>query len=197
MELSIQELIDELRQIAGSSVIEGKPVPVGAWRRWGMRVMRKTAEGWKVAPKRASASSSTPPKKRSQSAVAIVTRDDGHVLMLQRHPREPWMPGKWNLPGGGVDKSETPRAAARREAGEEAGVRIKRLKKVGKYGDGDGGDLHVYHAHGHAGTPQINHESGALKWVHHSDAHKLDVIPVLRPILKHFSKEHGSKIGKK
>jgi 8-oxo-dGTP pyrophosphatase MutT (NUDIX family) len=107
------------------------------------------------------------------------------------------MPGKWNLPGGGIDKKETPSEAAQREAGEEAGIKIRHLKKVGKFGDGEGGDLHVYHAHGHEGTPKINHESHKLKWVHHSQAHKMDVIPVLKPVLRHFSKEHGSKIKKK
>lgn len=197
MRLSIRELADELRQLSSFSATEGKAVPIGTWRKWGRRVVQKTSEGWKTAPKRASAPSSSLPKKKAQSAVAVVTRDDGHLLMLQRHPREPWMPNKWNLPGGGVDRKETPRAAARREAGEEAGIRIERLKKVGVFDDGEGGDLHVYHAHGHTGTPEINHESSKLKWVHHSAAHKMDVIPVLKPILKHFSKNHGSQIKKR
>lgn len=185
----LRSLIGELRQLS-----EGKGIPVGSWRRWGKRVVRKTANGWETAPK---PSAVPKEKKKSKAALAIVTRDDGHLLMLKRHAREPWMPKKWNLPGGGVDKDETLKQAARREAGEEAGVSVRRLKKVGKFDDGEGGELHVYHAHGHEGTPRVNHESSKLRWVHHSKAHEMNVIPVLKPILKHFSDHHGKKIDKK
>ena len=106
------------------------------------------------------------------------------------------MPNKWNLPGGGVGRKEKPRDAARREAREEAGVKLGKLKKIGKFNIGDKEDLHVYHAHGHEGTPEHNFESKKLRWVHHSRAHKMRVVPSLKKILKHFSQKHAKKMFK-
>jgi ADP-ribose pyrophosphatase YjhB (NUDIX family) len=51
-----------------------------------------------------------------------VFRDDG--LLLVRRVMEPGR-GKWALPGGWVDAGQDPRAAAAREALEEAGVVIE------------------------------------------------------------------------
>lgn len=39
----------------------------------------------------------------------------------------------WNLPGGGIEKGETPEKAAVRETYEETGFRIKLSKQLGIY----------------------------------------------------------------
>ncbi|MET8575487.1 NUDIX hydrolase [Streptomyces sp. NPDC005012] len=67
------------------------------------------------------------------TADVVVTRLDGHVLLIERkyEPHE----GRWALPGGHVDPGETSRAAAARELAEEAGVyaRPEELVQVGTF----------------------------------------------------------------
>lgn len=49
----------------------------------------------------------------------VVLRHGGRVLMVHVRDRE-----CWELPGGGIEPDETPRAAAVREVWEEAGQRV-------------------------------------------------------------------------
>lgn len=60
------------------------------------------------------------------AGVAIFCRPDldgtpMRVLLVRRSPDEKNYAGYWSLPGGGIDKGETPEQAARREASEEIG----------------------------------------------------------------------------
>lgn len=64
---------------------------------------------------------------KHQAAMVIGTRDN-EVLILKRSPREKWMQGRWNLPGGQVEKGETPINAARRECQEETGITPQNLE---------------------------------------------------------------------
>lgn len=60
--------------------------------------------------------------------VRIMMIRDGQVLLV----RQTYVSG-WFLPGGGVGRGETLDAAARREAGEEAGAMLRDLSLVGAY----------------------------------------------------------------
>ena len=53
-------------------------------------------------------------------------------LLLTKRLRAPFK-GWWDLPGGFVDKGETPEKAARRELKEETGLALKDLKLFGIY----------------------------------------------------------------
>ena len=55
---------------------------------------------------------------------AVVIIRNNKALILQRGHTAPWMPGKWNLPGGGIDAKETPEIAAKREALEETSINL-------------------------------------------------------------------------
>jgi 8-oxo-dGTP pyrophosphatase MutT (NUDIX family) len=54
-------------------------------------------------------------------SAAVYAERDGKILLLKRGVGE--LTGAWYLPGGAVDKGETPEEAARRELLEEAGLR--------------------------------------------------------------------------
>ncbi len=61
--------------------------------------------------------------------VVLIPFLDGKFVMV-RHPER-----GWEFPGGKVEEGERPEDAARREAMEEAGIRLKSLKFLGRYGD--------------------------------------------------------------
>jgi 8-oxo-dGTP pyrophosphatase MutT (NUDIX family) len=71
----------------------------------------------------------TPPRLAA-SVIVVRGEDDGlEVLLVQRNPQARFMGGAWVFPGGSVDAADGEgepalRAAAVREAGEEAGVRL-------------------------------------------------------------------------
>ena len=73
-----------------------------------------------------------------RKVVAAVIIKDRKVLILQRGETAPWMPCKWNLPGGMVDAGETNDEAVVREIEEETNIVISK-KDVVSMGYFDGG----------------------------------------------------------
>lgn len=66
----------------------------------------------------------------SVQGVRIILVKDRSVILVS-HWYAPWA---WTLPGGGVDRNETPEAAAIREAREETGFEVKTLAgEIGTY----------------------------------------------------------------
>jgi 8-oxo-dGTP pyrophosphatase MutT (NUDIX family) len=68
----------------------------------------------------------------------IILVDERRVLLVS-HWYAPWV---WTLPGGGVNKNETPEQAAIREASEETGLKVRSIAGLigvykGKWGRGD------------------------------------------------------------
>jgi len=57
----------------------------------------------------------------------VIYRRDGDILFVRKRR------SKWNLPGGRVERGETPLQAAKREMSEETGLRFDRLTYVSEY----------------------------------------------------------------
>lgn len=62
------------------------------------------------------------------SACIVLFGPDGKALVLRRSATDPWMPGRWNFPGGRVDAGETAQQGILRELYEEAGIKLPRRK---------------------------------------------------------------------
>lgn len=61
--------------------------------------------------------------RRTQVAVAVLTRADGAFLLASRPPGKPYA-GYWEFPGGKVEPGETVHAALLRELHEELGIEV-------------------------------------------------------------------------
>jgi nucleoside triphosphatase len=65
------------------------------------------------------------PARTRLIVVAVVTDDDGGVLLCRMSPDRGVFPGQWALPGGGVEPGERIEAALRREVREELGIELR------------------------------------------------------------------------
>jgi len=65
-------------------------------------------------------------KELDKNAVAVIVNNDNKILLLKRsdYPKQ-WMPDKWALVGGSIEKGESAEEACKREIKEETGLEIK------------------------------------------------------------------------
>ncbi|MGW2467750.1 NUDIX domain-containing protein [Streptomyces bauhiniae] len=111
--------------------------------------------------------------KLQHVAITAVVDDQDRVLMMWRYR---FVPGRfgWELPGGIVDKGETPADAALREVVEETGWRPSALEHVVTYQPMVGmvdspHEIFVAHGAEKMGEPTDLEEAGHIEWVSLSD----------------------------
>jgi 8-oxo-dGTP diphosphatase len=97
--------------------------------------------------------------------VAAAIRQNGQVLAGQRgHPEH--MAGKWEFPGGKVERGETPQAALVRECAEELGTDILVGEEVARVDLDTGAVLILFNAELRQGSAQPQAlEHRALSWL--------------------------------
>ena len=78
------------------------------------------------------------PERRRDSAFAVIVRD-AHVLLVR-----PKSGRRWQLPGGGLKRSETPHEGLRREVEEETGLVVRVHALAGTYLRSDGSSALVF-----------------------------------------------------
>jgi 8-oxo-dGTP diphosphatase len=70
-------------------------------------------------------------EEKQKNAVAVIVNNDNKILLLKRSDEDKkiWMPGKWALVGGAIEKGESPQKAVEREIFEETGLQIDKFNK--------------------------------------------------------------------
>ncbi len=136
----------------------------------------------------------TAPSSRQRIAAYAVCRDSSGRVLIVRASRLSHFPGRWFLPGGGVDHGEQPEAAVRREVMEETSlaVRVRGLTTV--LSDvltlpDDGSQLHtvrlVYDVDILAGALQFERAgtTDEARWCHLSELAALPLMPFVASAL--------------
>jgi 8-oxo-dGTP pyrophosphatase MutT (NUDIX family) len=102
----------------------------------------------------------TQPNRHSVSVAAVVVRDDGRVLVVQRRDN-----GKWEIPGGILELNESIHAGVRREVEEETGVLVEPERLTGVYKNARLGVVAlVFRARVVSGQLRPTEESAAVDW---------------------------------
>src|ERR1700733_6483548 len=98
--------------------------------------------------------------RHSVSVTAIVTRDDGRVLVIKRDDD-----GRWVPPGGVLELAETPQEACAREVLEETGYRVAVGALTGVYKNMKLGVLSLaFRCALEGGEARPSKESAAVCW---------------------------------
>lgn len=114
-----------------------------------------------------------------ETAAAILLINDNKVLVLQRGSTAPWMPNKWNLPGGIVDEGETTEQAARRECIEECEIIPGNMKELSHHDNGDW-SVKFFYTHDFHGEVNISDESQDFKWIGLDEINQLEFVPYVK-----------------
>lgn len=121
-------------------------------------------------------------KEKKKNACAIIVNNDNKILLLKRADgKDIWMPGKWALIGGGVEKDETPQQAVEREIREETGLEIKKFIKTFTMNRNEGSVEHFF-ACQYDGDPtdvELNEENTNYGWFDIGEMKFLDIVPHL------------------
>jgi 8-oxo-dGTP pyrophosphatase MutT (NUDIX family) len=127
---------------------------------------------------------------KEQLAQKAIITDGDKVLLIQKGPDDPLNPGKWEFPGGRVEKGEEPREALEREVKEEVGLKIEVHPgpplAVWSWRLGEGPDAPTVVAEARrcyvVGQDPISLEDGirSYKWVEMSEVPKYPLMPNAR-----------------
>lgn len=130
------------------------------------------------------------------SAHVVIKNKMGQVLLLKRAETDPWMPGKWSLPGGGKREEETLVQGAVREIKEETGLEVipedlQFLEDISKKQD------HAFFlARKALGTIKLDSENSEFIWADQDKLVPRDCVPDLIQVLSSVSSMNEKQVPK-
>jgi 8-oxo-dGTP pyrophosphatase MutT (NUDIX family) len=121
-------------------------------------------------------------EEKQKNAVAVIVNSDNKILLLKRAKiKDIWMPEKWALVGGRIEKGETPQKAVEREITEETGLTIDKFIKTFAIHRNPGSIEHIF-ACRYDGDPTditLNEENTNYGWYDIDEMNYLDIVPHL------------------
>ena len=116
------------------------------------------------------------------SAAAVLIRHRERVLLLRRGNAAPWMPGRWNFPGGNSEVGESPIETAIRETQEETRylVRGLRLCLSFQYSVNKSDIVHFFQTSWFEGEFVRCWENDEHSWCTKEEAAARDLVPGIR-----------------
>jgi len=131
---------------------------------------------------------------RHHAAGILFLSPEKEVLLMRRAGKD--HAGEWALPAGGIEKGETPEAAARRETEEEAGYGHEGGLSPFMHSQRDGVDFTTFLAHSQRFKAKLNDEHDDAVWIKPADAEKsLPLHPGVKTALEKLSRRAGKARG--
>jgi ADP-ribose pyrophosphatase YjhB (NUDIX family) len=137
-----------------------------------------------------------PPHRYQRIGAYGICRDQAGRLLLVRASKDSNAPGRWFLPGGGLEHGEDPLEGLHRELAEETGLAIDDVSLLGVLSDQwelpGGGDLHtvriVYRIGRWSGTlrSEAAGSSDHAEWVPRDRADQLPLVGYVTEALRQF-----------
>lgn len=121
-------------------------------------------------------------KELKKNAVAVIVNKDNKILLLKRADEpKTWMPKKWSLVGGGIEKGETPEKACKREIFEETDLNIDKFVKSFTIQRNTDSVEHLFACRfdGDDSEINLNKENTNYGWYDISEIKFLDTVPHL------------------
>ncbi|MEZ1840626.1 NUDIX domain-containing protein [Pseudomonas putida] len=119
----------------------------------------------------------TAKRKGIKLRATIIYRKAGEVLFVRKRN------AKWNLPGGRVERHETPLEAAMREMAEETGLAFDELRYLTMHRE-DKVIHYLFEARKADDKPHPRNEIEACRWIKARDVSKRRVRRPIKTILK-------------
>lgn len=123
----------------------------------------------------------------------IITNPQHEVLMVQRAPKDDFLPGIAEIPGGGVESGESVEATLKREAREEVGFNVTGIERYVDLFDyvGQSGrrkrqlNFHVRGKFGQEGV-RLSEEHTDYFWADQARAEDSSASPEVKATLRRF-----------
>lgn len=123
--------------------------------------------------------------KKVAVAVGVIERENGDILISKRH-HHLHQGGKWEFPGGKIEKGESTLSALTRELNEEVDITVKSAESMLLL-EHDYGDkfvvLDIWLVNGFDGTAKSN-EGQEIKWVAKSELANYQFPEANKPIVE-------------
>lgn len=118
---------------------------------------------------------------------AVIINENKEILVTKRSLGDDFLPGFWDIPGGGIDPEEELEAALKREILEECGIEIQVIKKIGfnTYMENDiEAEETTFLVKAITTNIILNPEHTEFKWLKYADLNKVELSDYVKNLIE-------------